>query len=226
MVEIDRHSSVDVPNDKKNDENDVSTDRIILNDSFRLRSPNDKKTDENDEFIDNDIAIKVNARSKGQEMDSKLRKAIRNFINNPVVENGSLALIAINSITIGVCTFDFIYEDEQILTIFNWSDLIFLIIFTVELGLTIFYLRWKFFTDIWVVFDSVIIILSWIFTGGRNQSVQIIRSLRIFRILPRIESLKSVLSAFGESLPKLGCLAVFQFIIMFIFGIYFTETLG
>jgi len=234
--------------DKKKD---VVTDRAILNDSVRMHSLNDKKIDETDVFIDNDVntrgsfrlrsfpgrrdsnsiftsdrRINVNTKNKYLEMDKKLRKNINDFMNNPVVENSILAIIAINSITIGVGTFDSISEDEQIMNILNWSDLVFLIIFTVELSLTIFYMRWKSFTDMWVVFDALIIILSWIFTGGGNQSVQVIRSMRIFRILPRITSLQPFLGAFRLSLIRLGWVAVFQLIIMFIFGVYFTETLG
>lgn len=81
-------------------------------------------------------------------------------------------------------------------------------------------------SDSWVIFDFLIIVISWITfdpTGEGESGVQVIRSLRIFRILSRIESLKKVLAAIGRSLPRLGALGIFLGLIMFIFGIFFTE---
>jgi hypothetical protein len=56
--------------------------------------------------------------------------------------------------------------------------LIFLSIFTVELGLQFIYYGWRLFFDGWLVFDLVIIVLSWALQGG-----QIARAFRIFRAL-------------------------------------------
>lgn len=168
------------------------------------------------------------------EVDVGTRAKVEKFMKQPIIENGVLTLIVINSIMMGLSTFSFISNHQPANVAFYYSDLVFLIIFTVEVSLTIFYRRTHALTDLWVVFDFLIIVLSWTLSsienfdplGGDTNSVQVIRSLRIFRILSRIESLKVVLTALSRSIPSLGCLAIFLLIIMFIFAILFTETYG
>ena len=48
----------------------------------------------------------------------------------------------------------------------------------------------------------------------------------MFRILNKVEALKVVLIAISRSLARLYCLAIFLFIISFIFAVYFTEQFG
>ena len=74
--------------------------------------------------------------------------------------------------------------------IFELVDKVFLIIFTVELGLQFIYHGWRLLLDGWLVFDLVIILTSWSFA-----SVQIIRAFRIFRalrLITRIEVMKNL----------------------------------
>ena len=161
------------------------------------------------------------------------RGIVKEFMTRPYVENIFLALILINSIMMGIATFDFITKNASANAAFYYFDLIFLIIFTVESGLTIFYLRRGALTNYWVLFDSLIIFLSWISSAtGRfdpaaeGTSVQVVRSLRMFRILNKVEALKIVLVAVSQSLARLVCLSIFCFVVMFIFAIYFTEQFG
>jgi len=186
MVEIAHSSGVWTPNNEFVENPDTSF-RL-----FTIVEPDDSNTKDSSNRRINRINGNL---SKGLHIDDDLRLAIGKFMNKTVVENIILAMIMINSILIGVGTYDVISEDEHAQTVFNLLDLVFLIIFTVELGLTIFYQRLSSFTDMWVMFDFLSITLSWIFSGGENQSVQVIRSLRVFRILPRIESLKAVMTA-------------------------------
>ena len=107
------------------------------------------------------------------------------LVNNGHVQFFIIMLIAINGIMMGIATFDFVSEDEQISEAFETVDLIFLIIFTVELGLQFVYHSWRLFLDGWLVFDLVIITTSWLFS-----SVQIIRAFRIFRALRLVTRIK------------------------------------
>ena len=127
---------------------------------------------------------------------------------------------------IGIGTFEFITENEHANAAFYYYDLVFLSIFSVELSLAIFHLRYDALTDIWSMVDFLIIIMSWISVdslGEVTNDFQVIRSFRIFRILSRIEALKDVLAAIGHCLPRLGCFVLFSYIIIFIFAILFTE---
>jgi len=212
-----RHEGVAVPMDDSSHKDNTSIHSL---------SQEVNETPSNNEQVEDSLRLAVK--------NNELRYVVKKFVKQPVVENTILALIVINSIMMGIGTFDFISEHHAANEAFFYIDLVFLVIFTVEVGLTIFHMRCDAFTDAWVVFDFLIISLSWTLSstgnfdpdGGDTQSVQVIRSLRIFRILSRIESLKAVMTALSRSLTSLLCLGVFCFIIMFIFAIFFTEEYG
>jgi hypothetical protein len=107
------------------------------------------------------------------------------LVNNGHVQLFIILLIAINGIMMGVATFDFVSDNQDIADAFETVDLIFLIIFTVELGLQFIYHGWRLLLDGWLIFDLVIIITSWSFS-----SVQIIRAFRIFRALRLVTRIK------------------------------------
>ena len=112
-----------------------------------------------------------------------------------------LAFIISSSIMIGIGTFEFITENEHANAVFYYCDLVFLSIFSVEMGLDIFHLRYDAVTDIWLIFDFLIIIISWISVdslGEGTNDFQVMGSLCIFRVLLRIEALKDVLAAIGR----------------------------
>ena len=96
-----------------------------------------------------------------------------------------VTLIAINALMMGIATFDFVRENPDVSSVFETVDLVFLIIFTVELGLQFVYYGWRLLLDGWLLFDLIVIITSWSFS-----SVQIIRAFRIFRALRLITRVK------------------------------------
>ncbi len=85
-------------------------------------------------------------------------------------------LIALNAISMGISTFDFITENPTLNATFEQIDFIFLIIFTVEISVQFIYRGLHLFQDGWLVFDLTIIILSWF-----SASLQVIRAFRILR---------------------------------------------
>lgn len=53
----------------------------------------------------------------------------------------------------GVATFDFVKEDPTNERAFEITDMAFLIVFTIELGLQFIHRGWRLITDGWLVFD-------------------------------------------------------------------------
>ena len=99
-------------------------------------------------------------------------------------------LIALNAIMMGIGTFDFVQDNPKVDDAFEMVDTVFLIIFTVELAMQFAFYGWRLILDGWLVFDLIIITLSWAFA-----SVQIIRAFRIFRafrLITRIKVLKNL----------------------------------
>lgn len=118
-------------------------------------------------------------------MINQLRFNCGMFVNNSTVQFMIVMFISINSIMMGIGTYDFVKQDPDVDRIFELVDKIFLIIFTVELGLQFIYHGWRLLLDGWLVFDLVIILTSWSF-----ESVQIIRAFRIFRALRLVTRIK------------------------------------
>ena len=154
----------------------------------------------------------------------KLRITLGYAVSNHIVQTMIVILIIINALLMGVATFDFVTEDPEVLYIFSVVDLIFLIIFTIELGMQLFYRGISLLYDAWLLFDLVIIVLSW-----SLQSIQIIRAFRIFRALrlvARLQVLRELITALGAVMPRMYAISMLLFLIFYIFAVLFTQLFG
>jgi Ion transport protein len=133
-------------------------------------------------------------------------------------------LIAVNAVMMGVATFDFVQLDPPVYSAFEITDTVFLIIFTVELAMQLIYHGPRLFLDGWLVFDFVIIILSWALS-----SLQIIRAFRIFRALRlvnRIKVMRNLVLALGNVMPRMAAISVLLLLIFYIYAVCFTQLFG
>ena len=171
-----------------------------------------------------------------EESDQKwFEKYMPNWVNHvrlicgKIVTNDSfqlamVLLIVANALVMGVGTFDFISENERLQNIFELVDLVFLIIFTIELALSFGYWGYQLFFDGWLVFDFVTIGLSWILDG-----VQVFRSFRIFRafrLIVRIPILRSLVYAVIHVLPRISSIMGLFSLIIYIFAVMTTTLFG
>ena len=155
------------------------------------------------------------------EMAALIQAKASAIVYSHIFQTAIISLIFINSAMIGIGTFDIIYEDESRSNIFEVIDLIFLVIFTIELILQFIVHGIRLFTDSWLVFDFLTILLSWAFSG-----VSIIRSFRIFRafrLFGRVKAMKQVLSAILSTGPQLVSICSVLFILCYIFAVLFTQ---
>ncbi len=167
------------------------------------------------------------------------------------IEPFIIACISINSIMIGIGTFNFIDKNPTNKRVFEIIDDVFLYIFTVELALN---LIWYFRLDRiafdgcmpytpaitagerskrrrdrpWIIFDIIIIGLSWIFRGsaGGSSNASVFRAFRIlrtFRLLSKVKSLKNLMRALVHVFPKMGALSVITMIMFIVFGTLTTQ---
>lgn len=102
-------------------------------------------------------------------------------------------LIILNALLIGVATFDAIEDSPDASRAFRIVDLVFLIIFTIELIMQFLYHGYNLFFDGWLVFDLVIVVTSWTL-----ESISVLRALKLrsfrifraFRLTTRIRALR------------------------------------
>jgi len=149
-----------------------------------------------------------------------VRRRCGSFVNSGPIQGFMILCIVINGIMMGIATYPFVRLDPDVRGVFNTVDQIFLILFTIELGLQIIYRGLYIFTDAWLIFDFCIILLSWAFA-----SVQIIRAFRIFRALRlagRIKPLRDVINAILSVMPKVMNVSCLLLIVFYIFTVVFT----
>ena len=151
----------------------------------------------------------------------KMRLACGKVVNNEYIQVGIIILIIINSIMMGIATFDFVTEDEMVDLRFDQVDKAFLAIFTVEVGMQLIYLGVALFGDGWLVFDFFIVIFSWSF-----ESLQVVRAFRIFRafrLITRVKPLRDLVLAIGAVLPRMYAIGALLVLIFYIYAVLFTE---
>ncbi len=145
-------------------------------------------------------------------------KIFRNFcgkiVNNEKVQYAIVVCIFINAAMMGIATYDFIKDDPLAQDTFWYTDLIFLIIFTVELLLQAIYHGPRMLLDGWLVFDLIVVSLSWVAVGDSVPSAcssrrildeetaalckvtvpnaQVFRAFRIFRALRLVTRIKTM----------------------------------
>ena len=175
-----------------------------------------------EQFIENvqHVAGHVVANPPMRELNAA-RKMAGTVINNDRVQYFILALIVINAIMMGVATFPAVKDNPDVSSIFELTDQIFLWIFTFESGFQLIFHGWRLFKDGFLVFDMLIVILSWAMEG-----TQVIRAFRIFRalrIVNRVKVMKNLILAVFNVLPNLTSILMLLFLVFYIFAVMFTE---
>ena len=155
---------------------------------------------------------------------NKFRLVCGKIVNHVKTQMFIIILIVINAIMMGVATFDFVTENPSVENVFERIDLVFLIIFTLELGLQLIFRGYKLLLDGWLFFDFIIVVISWSFSG-----LQIIRAFRVFRalrIITRIETMRNLVTALFDIMPRLGAITALLLLIFYIFAVLFTQLFG
>lgn len=143
------------------------------------------------------------------------------LVNNPYVQIGIIILILVNAIMMGIATFGFVDNNPPVARGFELADRAFLIIFTVELGLQFIYRGLSLFVDGWLLFDLIIVVLSW-----SLESLQIVRAFRVFRafrLITRLEVLKNLVLALFAVAPSMGAIIALLCLILYIYAVLCTE---
>jgi len=183
----------------------------------------------------------VSVDSIQQEAGDESQTKLEAFLTS--IELAIIALIVINSIMIGMATFDFVDKNEIVKDAFETADEVFLYIFTVELSMHIIVyfrgdrIRWRKKPRLlpatptenkrrkrnlpWMIFDSIIVIIAWSFRGG--TVLRAFRVLRALRLVSKIKALKNLCRALLHVCPKMGALLFITVVLMLMFGILTTD---
>jgi hypothetical protein len=151
----------------------------------------------------------------------RLRLFCGAIVNHPWVQQFIIFLTVVNAVMLGVATYDFVKENSTLNLAFETTDMIILIIFTVELIMQLLFHGHRFFKNGWLVFDFVLVIVSW-----SAASLQGLRIIRVLKLVSRIKPLRDVILALAKVLPRLGAIAALLGLIFYIYSVMFTEFFG
>ena len=156
----------------------------------------------------------------GKEQISCVRVACGRVVSHENFQGFVVFLITLNSITMGISTFDFVTDHGPTAVAFEIIDQSFLVLFTAELVLEFVYHGLALFLDGWLVFDFLIVVLSW-----SVSHLSIIRAFRIFRTLRlvnRVEVLRTLVAALLDVLPRMFAIFMLLLLIFYIYGVMCT----
>ena len=170
--------------------------------------------------------LQIQEDKKKDEEKSIIRQKVGSFVENSRVQLAILILIIVNSIFMGIGTFDFVTDNPDILNIFEIIDLVFLVIFTLELGLHVISQGYRLFLDGWLFFDFIIVMISWVNSFLNGANLQVMRAFRIFRalrLITRIKVMKQMVSAILDTVPSMTAVLLLLIIIIYIYSVLCTQ---
>ncbi|KAK1733803.1 ion transport protein [Skeletonema marinoi] len=149
------------------------------------------------------------------------RRKVGEIVHDERFDVFILILIAINSALYGVATFPSMKQNADLISDFEKVDLAILIVFTIESSMNIFYEGKRFVRDGWLMFDLVIVIISWAAT--KVKSLQVFRIFRAFRFLTKVQMLRNVVVALFSVVPAIAAITVLLLLILYIFSVMYTQ---
>jgi len=143
------------------------------------------------------------------------------WVNNDRVQLTMVVFIFINAAMMGIATSDVVENDTVMKENFDTTDRVFLWIFSIELGMQFMYHGFQLFFDGWLLFDFIIICISW---GLDEYSiVRAFRVFRAFRLVTRVKIMKDLILALLSVMPRMAAIFLMLLLIFYIFAVMFTQ---
>jgi len=155
---------------------------------------------------------------------SGLRAAVRDWVENPRVQNCIMALIVINAIVLGLETVPSVMQNYGVILLA--ADSVILGVFVVEILLRLFAHRLAFFRDPWSLFDFVVVGIALVPASGPLAVLRALRILRVLRLLTLVPSMRRVVGALMGSIPGLSSIGLVLLLIYYVFAVIATKLFG
>jgi voltage-gated sodium channel len=135
-----------------------------------------------------------------------------------------IALILANAVLLGIETSDraMAVAGGLITTL----DTLFLVVFTIEIGLRIYAFRGRFFRDPWGIFDFLVVAIAWMPSSGPLAVLRALRVLRVLRLISVVPSLRRVVEAMLHALPGMGSIVLLMGLMFYVAAVMATKLFG
>ena len=117
----------------------------------------------------------------------------------------------------------------MLVLVMEWVNIVFTVIYTVEMIIKLIAYKKDYFHDGWNVFDFLIVVSAWIgmvcfhvFSINVNALSTVVRAFRILRVLKLIQkakNLQKILNTFLLAIPELANVGALLFLFLFLFSV-------
>jgi voltage-gated sodium channel len=152
------------------------------------------------------------------------RERLRVWVESPRFRHTILAIIAINSVTIGLETSPTVMNavGNELHTLDN----IILGIFVIELIMRMYAHGLRFFRDPWGIFDFVIVGIALVPASDTFSVFRALRVLRALRLVSGVPRLRRVVGALLGAVPGIGAVAALLTLVFYVFAVIGTKLFG
>lgn len=155
-----------------------------------------------------------------------MKERVKAFVESHVFTTLIFVLILLNTVSLGIETFQLTPNVSRVLSIFNT---VCISVFVLEIVLKLYAYGVDFFKDGWNIFDTVIVLVSimpmiaFLSSMRAFRIFRMFRALRALRMLKRLEKLRVIVQALIRALPSVGWVVVLLAIIYYIFAVIGTN---
>ena len=149
-------------------------------------------------------------------MNRLLREQFRRITEQDIFNHFVIFLILLNTVILGLLTFDF---SSSFITVLDSLDNVILILFIIELGIKMYAFGPSFFEDKWDVFDLVIISLSALTVFSSFSVLRAFRVFKVLRLLRVFPELKRMIESTSRSLRSIFAITALLSIVVYIFAV-------
>jgi len=135
-----------------------------------------------------------------------------------------IALILANAVLLGIETSESAVAAAG--GLITGLDRLFLIAFTIEIGLRIYAFRGRFFRDPWGIFDVLVVAIAWLPASGPLAVLRALRVLRVLRLISVVPSMRRVVEAMLHALPGMGSILLLMLLMFYVAAVMATKLYG
>ena len=153
-----------------------------------------------------------------------IRRRLSAIVDNPLFDRAIIVLIALNAITLGLETSDWVMSRfGPALIAF---DAFILAVFVAEIAARLIVDFKGFWRDPWRIFDFVIVAVALLPSTGPLSVLRAFRILRVLRLVSSIKSMRRVVQGLLEALPGMATIILLLLLIFYVFAVICTKLFG
>ena len=157
---------------------------------------------------------------------NRVRDYCRKIANSDCFSNTILSCIILNTICLSITWFG---EPELLTLVMEIVNIIFTIIYTIEMIIKLIAYKKNYFQDGWNNFDFLIVVFAWIGfvaqyvfginVGALTTVVRAFRILRVLKLVRKARSLQKIVNTFMLAIPELVNVGALLFLFLFLFAV-------